>query len=97
MRINHISCPWRRTRNNHFIISTECSLSNKNGGDIFETGHEVFDCTNTTCPLDGSQHVWRIDLGKDTAVSGLTIERRVKGTIHNYDVVFFAYFHRQMT
>jgi len=48
----------------------------KNGGDILETGHEVYDCTNTTCPLGGSKHVWRIDIGNDSAVSGLSIERR---------------------
>jgi len=35
--------------------------------------------------LDGGKHVWRIDLGKDTAVSGLTIERRLKGTVYNDD------------
>jgi len=65
-------------------------MSSKYGGDILENGHMAFDCTNSTCPLDGGKHVWRIDLGKDIAVSGLTIERRPKGTIHNYDCLLFS-------
>ena len=60
-------------------------MSNKYDGDILENGHKTFDCTNSTCPLGGGINVWRIDLGKDSAVSGLTIERHLKGTIHNYD------------
>jgi len=64
-------------------------VSNKSNGGIFENDRKAFDCTNTTCPLGDGKHVWRIDLGKDTAVSGLTIERRVKGTVYNYDVLLF--------
>ena len=46
----------------------------------------AFDCTNTTCPLDGGKTVWSIDLGEDYAVTGLTIQRRLRGTVYN-DVV----------
>jgi len=54
---------------------------NKNDGSTEVNGYMAFDCTDTTCPLDSGKHVWRIDLGKDYAVSGLTIQRRLHGNL----------------
>jgi len=61
-------------------------MIDKNDGGIRENGRKAFDCTNTSCPLDGGKPVWRIDLGEDYAVAGLTIQRRLHGNVY-HDVV----------
>jgi len=63
-------------------VAQECLVLNENNEGTTVYGRETFDCTSTTCPLDGSKTVWRIDLGEEFAVKGLTMQPRLQGMVH---------------